>query len=96
MFRVLYVAPILAYPPAGGPEMDVVNSVKALSRSSELHIVATVPQDSVSAQAEQFFRQKSAAFQYVPSAQTGYAARISRRVRHALNGYAWSRRREVL
>ncbi len=86
VFRVLYVAPILAYPPAGGPEMDIVNSVKALSRSSELHLVCTVPHGSVSTEAEAFFRSKSSAFQFVPSARRGYAAKISRRVRRALTG----------
>jgi len=86
MFRVLYVAPILAYPPAGGPEMDIVNSVKALSRSAELHIAGTVQQDTVSSEAEAFFKDRSAAFHYVPSARTGYPARISRRVRRTVTG----------
>jgi len=81
MFRVIYAAPILAYPPAGGPEMDIVNSVKALSTISELHIVSTVPQSQVNPSAEEFFRQKSVAFHYSPSARGGYPAKINRRLR---------------
>jgi len=36
--RVLYTSPILAYPAAGGPELRVLNSIKALAETSELDI----------------------------------------------------------
>ena len=55
--KVLFFAPILEYPPAGGPQLSVVNAVKVLNRISELHIVTTVPQDRMgSAEAVEFFR----------------------------------------
>lgn len=55
--KVLFFAPILEYPPAGGPQLSVVNAVKVLNRISDLHIVTTVPQDRMgSAEAVEFFR----------------------------------------
>lgn len=55
--KVLFFAPILEYPPAGGPQLSVVNAVKVLNRISELHIVTTVPQGRIgSAEAVEFFR----------------------------------------
>src|SRR5262252_2658959 len=81
MFRVLYAAPLLAYPPAGGPEMDIDHSVKALSKISELHIVSTMPQVRTTPAAERYFSDKSAAFHYSPSARSGVVASIGRRLR---------------
>ena len=55
--KVLFFAPILEYPPAGGPQLSVVNAVKVLNRISELHIITTVSQDRMgSAEAVEFFR----------------------------------------
>ena len=55
--KVLFFAPILKYPPLGGPQLSVVNAVKVLNRISELHIVTTVPQGRMgSAEAVEFFR----------------------------------------
>lgn len=55
--KVLFFAPILEYPPAGGPQLSVVNAVKVLNRISELHVVTTVHQDRMgSAGAVEFFR----------------------------------------
>ena len=40
--RILFFAPILEYPPAGGPQISVMNAIKVLHQISELHIVTTV------------------------------------------------------
>jgi len=55
--KVLFFAPILEYPPAGGPQLSVVNAVKVLNRISELHIITTVPKNRIgSAEADEFLR----------------------------------------
>lgn len=43
--KVLFFAPILKYPPKGGPEISVINAIKVLNIISELHIVTTVRED---------------------------------------------------
>ena len=43
--KVLFFAPILKYPPKGGPELSVINAIKVLNVISELHIVTSVPGD---------------------------------------------------
>ena len=40
MQKILYTSPVLEYPAAGGPQLRVENSIKALSRISELYVVA--------------------------------------------------------
>lgn len=37
--KILYTTPILEYPAAGGPQLRVENSIKALARLCELHII---------------------------------------------------------
>jgi glycosyltransferase involved in cell wall biosynthesis len=43
--KVLFFAPILKYPPKGGPEISVINAIKVLNVICELHIVTSVQQD---------------------------------------------------
>lgn len=42
MKKILYTTPILEYPPAGGPYLRVDNSIKALSKIAETHVVSRV------------------------------------------------------
>jgi len=44
--KILYFTPILKYPPKGGPEISVINTIKVLNKISELHIVTNVDKDS--------------------------------------------------
>jgi glycosyltransferase involved in cell wall biosynthesis len=41
--KVLFTTPILEHPPAGGPQLRIANSIKALSRVSELHVINRAP-----------------------------------------------------
>lgn len=41
--RILFTSPILHYPPVGGPELRIVNSIKALSKISELYVYSLKP-----------------------------------------------------
>lgn len=68
--KVLFFAPILEYPPAGGPQLSAVNAVKVLSRISELHIVTTVPSDRLgSPAAAEFFRRHSHSLIHSPTSR---------------------------
>ena len=64
--KILFYAPILEYPPAGGPQMSVTNAIKALNQLCELHIVTNVPKWRLSETALSFFRQHSAALVFSP------------------------------
>ncbi len=58
--RVLFTTPILEYPSAGGPQLRIENTIKALSRVCDLYVIyfAAYPSQSVSA-AEEYFKQYS-------------------------------------
>lgn len=42
--KVLFTTPILEYPPAGGPQLRIANSIKALSKVTDLHVVCRAEQ----------------------------------------------------
>lgn len=44
--KILYTTPILEYPAAGGPQLRIENSIKALARVCELHIIHRANFDS--------------------------------------------------
>lgn len=68
--RVVFFAPILEYPPAGGPQLSVVNAIKVLHQISELHIVTTVPPSCIgSPDALLFFKEHSHALVHAPSSK---------------------------
>ncbi|WP_076590903.1 glycosyltransferase family 4 protein [Herminiimonas arsenitoxidans] len=56
--KVLFTTPILEHPAAGGPQLRIENSIKALSRASELDIIyrTSEPAETVEATGN-FFRQ---------------------------------------
>jgi polysaccharide biosynthesis protein PslH len=87
--KIIFFAPILEYPPAGGPQLRAINAIKVLSRIAELHIVTTVaPEDVSSAEAQQFLRGHAQATVHAPSskwrANNRIAARILRKGRRIL------------
>ena len=79
--RVLFTTPILEYPPAGGPQLRIENSIKALSRVCELDIIhcASYASDSVF-KADQYYsryaKRYSAVFKYHPSRLVRFAQRV--------------------
>ncbi len=87
--KILFFAPILEYPPAGGPQLSVVNAVKVLNRIAELHIVTTVPPDRLgSPSAEAFFRAHSQALIHAPTScwrsRNPFVDKLMRRSRRGL------------
>lgn len=65
--KVLFTSPILEHPPAGGPQLRIENSIKALAAVSEVHVVsrAELPAERA-AQTEAFLGKVARSFQYVP------------------------------
>ena len=68
MKKVLFVTPILEHPPSGGPFLRIENSIKALNKICELHIVSRVSKDKIGGEkAELFYRAIAQNFLYSPS-----------------------------
>jgi glycosyltransferase involved in cell wall biosynthesis len=66
--RILFTTPILEHPPAGGPQLRIENSIKALSRECDLIIVSRAMRDSVGESGEALYRSLSEQFYYAPAA----------------------------
>lgn len=89
--RVLFTSPILEHPPAGGPQLRIENSVKALSRVCDLHVISRAPTSygDLDPTAE-FFRSYCQEFKWLPRLERGLQAdsyiqkiaRIARRLLH--------------
>lgn len=68
MLRILFTTPLLEHPPAGGPALRIENSIKALHRISELHLLVRVNQATIGGpEAENFFRGQCHTLAYSPS-----------------------------
>ncbi len=66
--KVLFTSPILEHPAAGGPQLRIENSIKALSNVCEQYVVSRVPRYLMgNLDAELFFRNYCADFLYSPS-----------------------------
>ena len=66
--KVLFTTPVLEHPAAGGAQLRIENSIKALSTLCELHIVSRQPQHLIGGEAaENYFRKLSRSFTYSPS-----------------------------
>lgn len=66
--KVLFTTPILEHPPAGGPQLRIENSIKALSRASRLSIVARTAKHMLGGDAgEGYFQTYCEDFAYAPS-----------------------------
>lgn len=66
--KVLLHAPILEYPPRGGPEVSVINAIKALSVASDLHITTSVSKKHhTSAEVRKFLSEHCIDIEYLPS-----------------------------
>jgi glycosyltransferase involved in cell wall biosynthesis len=90
--KILFTTPVLEHPAAGGPQLRVENSIIALNRVSELHVLSRVDKKSLGGDAaEKFFREHCREFVYLPSI-TGLSnnlnirkcQRISRKLLRAL------------
>ena len=75
--KVIFFAPILEYPPAGGPQLSVVNAVKVLHQICELHIITTVPVDRADAGTTlRFFKEHCHALVQAPTSHLAAKAKV--------------------
>lgn len=66
--NILFTSPILEHPAAGGPQLRIENSIKALSRVSNLYIVSRNSKEAMGGNhAESFYQSFCKDFFYAPS-----------------------------
>jgi len=82
--KILFTTPVLMHPPAGGPELRVENTIVALSKLSELHIVSRANKEHVGGdEAENFYKQFGEHYVYSPSTdptEVGPSSFVSRAI----------------
>lgn len=65
--KILYTTPVLEYPAAGGPQLRIENSIKALNQLGELHVIARIDKNSMGGErAELHYKKHCFKFEYVP------------------------------
>jgi glycosyltransferase involved in cell wall biosynthesis len=63
--KVLFTTPVLEHPAAGGPQLRITNSIKALNTISELHVISRVSMEALGgAYAENYFKSICHRFTY--------------------------------
>ncbi|MDD5572120.1 MAG: glycosyltransferase family 4 protein [Bacteroidales bacterium] len=68
MQKVLFTTSILMHPPVGGPFLRIENTIKALNKISELHVISRVSVDNAGGQiAMNFYKNHSFKFLIIPS-----------------------------
>lgn len=67
--KIIFFAPILEYPPKGGPQLSVINAIKVLHKVSELHIITSVNRDFHDDSTRDFLTNHSVSFSYSPSSK---------------------------
>lgn len=66
--KALFTTPVLENPPAGGPQLRIENSIKALGRVCELHVVSRVNRQNLGGpEAEAYYNRLCHSFSYSPS-----------------------------
>jgi len=85
--KILYTTPILEHPAAGGPQLRIENSIKALSKICDLHILhqAYCFSDTVNV-TDAYFRQFSESYHTVYRYPTNRLLRLAYRVIRKLSG----------
>jgi glycosyltransferase involved in cell wall biosynthesis len=85
--KVLYTTPVLEYPPAGGPQLRVENSIKALSQVCDLSVISRSPLAlSEGKQTEEYYRSYCREFQVSPVANTLSRNRYLRKLQRIVLG----------
>jgi polysaccharide biosynthesis protein PslH len=66
--KILFTTPEIKHPPVGGPYLRIQNSIKALNKVSELHVLARFSKESMGGdRAEKFYKHHCRRFSYSPS-----------------------------
>jgi glycosyltransferase involved in cell wall biosynthesis len=86
MMKVLFTTPVLEHPPAGGPQLRIENSIKALGRACELHVVSRVSHGNLGgADAERHLAGLCRSFSYAPSCRWHSTNRYLRKLQSLFN-----------
>ena len=84
--RILFTTPVLENPPAGGPQLRIENSIKALNEISELHIISRVSLEKIGGfVADKFYRKHCKRFLYSSSAKNFELNKFLYRIKKFLN-----------
>ena len=68
--KILFTTPVLEHPPAGGPELRIENTIKALTRLGEVWVVSRLREKWIGGPAaRQFYTGLAHRFAYSPSAR---------------------------
>jgi len=90
--KILYTTPILEYPAAGGPQLRIENSIKALSKICDLHILHQAPYPSNTVNVtDAYFRQFSESYQTVYRYPSNHFLRLAYRMLRKLFGFELDR-----
>jgi glycosyltransferase involved in cell wall biosynthesis len=77
---VLFTSPVLEHPPAGGPQLRIENSIKALGQVCELHVASRVSRQNVGGPvAEGYYKGLCRSFTFAPSGRWRSANRYVRK-----------------
>lgn len=69
--KILFTTPLLEHPAVGGPALRITNSIKALNRISQLHIISRVSVEELGGPgAENYFKSICHRFTYAPTVDT--------------------------
>ncbi len=73
MRKILFTTPVLEHPAAGGPQLRIENSIKALNGICQLHLVSRVSFVKIGLErADKFYSKNSYKFFYSPSVKNYY------------------------
>ncbi len=77
MKKILFTTPVLEYPSAGGPQLRIKNSIKALNKVSELYVLSRLNRLSIGGlKAEKFYKNISHYFNYLPGCKENAIERL--------------------
>jgi glycosyltransferase involved in cell wall biosynthesis len=83
--RILFTSPVLEHPPAGGSQLRVENSIKALSQLCEMDIISRCPPSVAGGEvAERFYRGYCTEFYVAPSVRMLSANRYKRKLQRLM------------
>lgn len=70
--KILFTSPVLEFPPADGPALRICNSIKALNKVSDLHILSRKYKYLMGGDvAEEYYKNLCTHFEYAPSVGSG-------------------------
>lgn len=84
--KVLFTSPIIEHPAAGGPQLRIENSIKALNEICELHVISRASRRSLGGiKAEKFYKRHCVNFIYVPRVKFFFENKVLRDMEFEFN-----------